>query len=90
MPHTHQQSDSLISGLCREMDTLRCRCRQLIDELARARESCLVDRLCRELASLQRRQEALQMSVRELRRGRLRDSLGLEFLAELTHRPLVS
>ena len=50
-PFLHQQSDSLITGLCREMEGLRSRCGQLIEELARSREGCLADRLRRELSS---------------------------------------
>jgi hypothetical protein len=71
-PFLHQQSDSLITGLCREMEGLRSRCDQLIEELARSREESLADRLRRELKALHLRQQDLQRSVHEMRRGRLR------------------
>jgi len=89
-PFSHQQSDSLITGLCREMEGLRSRCDQLIEELARSTEETLGERLRRELKALHQRQQDLRRSVSEMRRGRLKDSLWLEFLDELTRRPLIT
>ena len=90
-PYLQQHSDSLISGLCREMEVLRNRCDQLAGELSRSREEALLGRLRKEMKTLHLRQQALQRCVGEMRRGRLRDSLLLEFLEELTlRRPSIS
>lgn len=83
-----QPSDSLMGSLCREMDRLRSRWRQVSADLARCQEEGLGHRLAAELDLLQQRRLELQQAVRDLQRRGLQDRLGLAFLKELSRRPL--
>ncbi len=86
---TGAPSESLVGSLCRELFSLRERARQLGDDLARCRDGRLFCRLRRELLRLEGRRRELQHTVDGLRLGALRDRLSLDFLVELSRRPLV-
>ncbi|MFO7628336.1 MAG: hypothetical protein R6W06_02235 [Prochlorococcaceae cyanobacterium] len=85
---TLQPSDSLVGSLCREIDRLRCRWRQVRADQAHCQEEGLGRRLAAELLQLQQRRLELQAAARELQSRGLNDRLGLDFLSELTSRPL--
>ena len=88
-PSSSPASESLVASLCREADRLRCRSRQVADDLGRCREEGLVRRLQQELQLLRIRRQELQVSALQLGRSHgLRGRLALAFLTELTHRPL--
>ncbi|MGB5134829.1 MAG: hypothetical protein WBN89_06600 [Prochlorococcaceae cyanobacterium] len=80
--------DSLIASLCREVDGLRLRSRQLHDCMHRCQDSPLFERLRLELDQLQRRRRCLHDCARSWRREQLSDPLALDFLLELCSRPL--
>ncbi len=86
---TGAPSDSLVGSLCRELDQLRQRSRQLADALGRCRDGRLFCRLRGELLQLEGRRRELQSTIEGLKRGGLRDALSLAFLLELSRRPLV-
>ncbi len=83
-----QPSDSLVGSLCREMDTLRRSWRHLAGDISRCREDRLLLRLQLERLVVLRRRLELQQAARQLRQARLGDPLAVEFLLELTARPL--
>jgi hypothetical protein len=87
---TQQRSDSLLGSLCREIDGLRRRWRQVVTDLARAQEDGLIARLRSELVVLQRRRQELQQTARVLQRSGLGNSLSVALFGELTRRPLSS
>jgi hypothetical protein len=88
-PSSSPPSESLVASLCREADRLRCRARQVVDDIGRCREKGLVGRLQQELQLLQGRRLELQASAKQLSRTRaVRDNLAVAFLDELTRRPL--
>ena len=83
--------ESLMAGLCREIDRLRCRATQVTDQQRATRDPQLFERLRRELLQLAGRRAELQRTVAWLgRREQLRDGLALAFLEELSRRPLVA
>jgi len=82
--------ESLVSNLCWEMDRLRRRAGQVVAGLERCQDPQLFERLRQELRQLGGRREELQRVAGLLRRRlQVQDGLSLDFLEELTRRPLV-
>lgn len=88
VPSTRRPSDSLVGSLCWEVDGLRRRAAQVLEGLGRCHDGPLLERLRRELASLQCRHRELQRTARSLAASAQRDSLSVALLLELTQRPL--
>jgi hypothetical protein len=81
--------ESLVAGLCREMDRLRRRAAQVADQQRCTQDPQLFERLRQEWRQLAARRAELQRVAAWLaRQGQLGDGLALAFLAELTQRPL--
>lgn len=83
-------SDTLIGSLCREVDAIRHRSRQLALAMERCQNHCLLCRLKRELALLQQRRLTLLEMVRNWPRQGIRDPLALAFLLEMCQRPFMT
>ncbi len=82
--------ESLVTSLCWEMDRLRRRAGQVVAGLERCQDPQLFERLRQELRQLGGRREELQRVAGLLRRRLpVQDGLSLDFLQELTRRPLV-
>ena len=81
-------SDSVVASLCREMFGLRIRSQLVIVELRRCKQERLVKRLRRELHQLVQRQQEIRQAANELTTVQVVDPMGIEFLKELTRRPL--
>ena len=79
-------SDSVIGSLCREVDAIRQRCRQLTGAMERCQNRCLLCRLQRELVQLQQRRLALLDSACNWQRRGVGDPLALAFLIEMCQR----
>jgi hypothetical protein len=90
MPSTCVISDTLIGSLCREVDAIRHRSRQLALAMERCQNHCLLCRLKRELALLQQRRLTLLEMVRNWPRQGIRDPLALAFLLEMCQRPFMT
>ena len=88
VPSTRRPSDSLVGSLCWEVDGLRRRASQVLEGIGRCHDGPLLERLRRELASLQGRHRELQRTARSLAVSTPRDSLSVALLLELTRRPL--
>lgn len=85
-----QPGESLLASLCSEMDRLRRRAGQVMAGLEPCQDPLLFERLRQELRQLGGRRQELQRVAGLLRRRLpLHDALALEFLEELTRRPLV-
>lgn len=83
--------ESLVASLCREMDQLRWRAAQVVQQQHGTQDPRLFERLRQELAQLGARRVELQRVAAWLgRHGRVGDRLALAFLEELTSRPLVA
>ena len=82
-------SDTVIGSLCREVDGIRYRCRQLLSAMARCEDSGLFCRLRNELRQLHERRDELLHSAKEWQSLGAKDSLSIEFLVEISSRPLV-
>ena len=81
-------SESLLGSLCREVDQLRGRARQLSASLERCQNRSLLLRLGRERIQLMRRRKELLEIARSWRRRGGGDPLAIEFLIEVASRPL--
>ncbi len=82
--------ESLVAGLCREMQRLRWRASQVVDQQHCTQDPRLFERLRQELRQLAARRAELQrLAVWLSRQSQLGDGLALAFLEELTRRPLV-
>ncbi len=82
------RSESLLGSLCREVDQLRGRARQLSTSLERCQDRSLLLRLGRERIQLARRRQELLEIARSWHRRGDGDALAIEFLIELASRPL--
>ncbi|KEF40799.1 MAG: hypothetical protein ER33_14990 [Cyanobium sp. CACIAM 14] len=87
-PAISRTADSLVGSLCREIEAVRQRARQLLVQLGRCRDADLRRRLQGELVRLELRRRELDRSVRTLEGSGLKDRLALAFLRELSRRPL--
>jgi hypothetical protein len=85
---TVTSAHSLLGSLCREADTSRQRCRQLLHCLQRCQDDRLGTRLRLELDHLHQRRRDLLSAARSWQRRGVRDQLALAFLIELCSRPL--
>ena len=87
-PSSVRCSDSLMAGLCREVDRARQRGGQLLALMGRCQDRGLMLRLRQELLRLQERRRALLAMARSWQESDGTDPLALEFLIELCSRPL--
>ncbi|MCH9715329.1 MAG: hypothetical protein K0U63_12465 [Cyanobacteria bacterium] len=87
-PSSVRCSDSLMAGLCREVDRARQRGGQLLALLARCQDRGLGLRLRQELVRLQERRRELLATALSWQESDRADPLALEFLIELCSRPL--
>lgn len=84
-------SDSVIGSLCREVTGLRQRGLQVRMAMRSCQNASLLDRLQLELQQLDDRRRELLATARHWRQRRcLRDDLALEFLIEISSRPVVA
>ncbi len=88
IPSVAQHSDSLIGSLCREVDALRSRVVQLSHALVRCQNSTLWRRLHQERQRLLERRHELLQVARIWQSQEMRDPLAIEFLVEITSRPM--
>lgn len=79
--------ESLVAGLCRELDCLRRRAAQVLADLERCQDPQLFERLRQELRQLGGRRKELQRAAGQLRANSgLQDHVSLAFLEELARR----
>ena len=88
MSATTAMSESVIGSLCREVDAIRQRCRQLSGALERCQNRCLICRLQHELALLEQRRQTLLDAAHSWQRRGVCDPLALAFLIEMCRRPV--
>lgn len=87
-PVSSLRSESLLGSLCREVDQLRGRARQLSASLERCQDRSLLLRLGRERIQLARRRRELLEIARSWHHRGGADPLAIEFLIEVASRPL--
>lgn len=80
--------DSLLASLCREIDRIRQRGRQLQSCMRRCQDPGLFTRLRLELEQLQRRRQTVADCACAWRNQGVGDPLAVAFLVELCRRPL--
>jgi hypothetical protein len=88
LPPSLHTADSLMASLCREVAAIRQRASQLLAAMGSCQDSRLFQRLRQELQQLQERRRELLESARAWRRRGVGDALALEFLIEISSRPL--
>lgn len=84
-------SDSVIGSLCREVIGIRQRCQMVLTAMRCCRNAALLQRLQLELLQLDERRRELLVTARHWRQRRcLSDDLALEFLIEISSRPVTA
>jgi hypothetical protein len=82
-------SDTVIGGLCREVDGIRQRCQQLSASMRHCQDTGLFARLRQEQQRLQRRRIELLDAARSWQQRGAMDPLAIDFLIEISSRPLL-
>ncbi|WP_320674534.1 hypothetical protein [Prochlorococcus sp. MIT 1341] len=79
-------SDTLIGSLCREVDSIRYRIKQLLDSIQVSRDAELTSRLMNELHALIRRKREVNKSAQTWLKSEKYDQYSIEFLLEVSSR----
>ncbi len=88
MQKTFTRSDSFIGGLCREVESIRNRCSQLLLSINKCKDLGLTKRLKEEYNELIKRKLILSRTVQSFNKEKFRDTLSIEFLEEISSRPI--
>ena len=85
---TTKTSDSVISGLCREVDYIRNRSNHLVQDILQSNNYRLISRLKNEHEYLKSRQKEINLLARHWQNSYkvYKDELSLEFLIEISSR----
>ena len=83
------ESDSLIEGLCREIDYINFRSKSIRDSLLNCQNKILAIRLNKELNQLYIRRNSISSLSQNIKYSSLKDSLSIQLLRELIGRTLV-
>ena len=86
MQKTFTSSDSFIGSLCREDDSIRVRCYQLLYSIDTSKNVKLSKRLQEEYNVLIERMNSLRKTAKSFNKTNFSDSLSLEFLIEISSR----
>ena len=82
------RSDSLVANLSREVNLIRERCKKIIFSISSCHNRELKQRLISELVYLENRRKELLETANSMRSGNLYDYLSLEYLIEISSRPI--
>ena len=88
MNQTLATSDSIVASLCREIESIRCRYRTIVQSLDSCKDNPLKHRLNLELDKLQIRKRELSSISKNFHTGNKKGDLSILFLLELCQRPL--
>ena len=81
-------SDSVIASLCREVDGIRHRCSSLLEAMAKCNDDNLSCRLKNEFQQLSNRRSRLLEIAKAMQFKGFDDKLSIEFLIEISSRPI--
>ena len=81
-------SDSVIASLCREVDGIRYRCSSLLETMAKCNDDNLTCRLKKEFSQLSNRRSRLLEIAKAMQCKGVEDKLSIEFLIEISSRPI--
>ena len=87
---TENTSESLLGSLCKEVHSIRSRCRHLIDSMVNCNDTLLLRRLKKEFKYLQERRKELLLSAKAIKSLNSKDSTSIDFLIEICNRPILS
>ena len=88
MKTTIKNSESLVGSLCREVEENRHRFLNLLEALDKCGNKLLINRIQKELELIEQRQNELRLITREIKSSKLKDKLSIDFLIEISNRPL--
>jgi flagellin-specific chaperone FliS len=83
-------AESVIGSLCREVDRNQGRAAAVLNGLLSCQNDRLRKRLRHEWQQLEQRQQAIQRLAKAWRQSACADALSVEFLVEVSGRPLAS
>ena len=83
-----ESSFSLITDLCRELDIIRQRGKNVVGSIKSSKNKDLRHRLLEELANMNSRRQEIQRIVLEIKERKIADSFSTNFLIELCNRDL--
>jgi len=83
-------SETFVGSLCKEVDNIRIRCNQITYSIQSSNNKILVLRLRQEFNRLVTRKKNIFHIAKRINENHLTDPLSLEFLLEISGRPILS